>query len=197
VRHLNDSKKSSLDIFSYLHVENKIEGKKLPANWELRESAISDLVKLREFYENTSGGLLLSSLGLEIPSDSLKKAYIKAGFKRDCCTYCLFFEGQQIAFFIVNQSDMGINLSDLLNGIKVIVLESDKLPWELLSAAINNLAGVFTAEKIPLLIFPNSYLSVQNMVEEKQYALWILQVRYGSDDYFIYMNNLMKVNAVR
>ncbi|MCK7502975.1 MAG: hypothetical protein MZV70_01965 [Desulfobacterales bacterium] len=27
VRHLNDPKKSSLDIFSYLHVENKIEGK--------------------------------------------------------------------------------------------------------------------------------------------------------------------------
>jgi hypothetical protein len=197
VRHLNDSKKSSLDIFSYLHVENKIEGKKLPTNLELRESAISDLVKLREFYENTSGGLLLSALGLEIPADSLKKAYSKAGFKRDCCTYCLFFDGQQIAFFIVNQSDMGINLSDLLNGIKVIVLEPDKLPWEVLSAAVNILAGVFAAEKIPLLIFPNSYLSTQNKLEEKQYALWILQVRYGSDDYFIYMNNLMKVNAVR
>ncbi len=42
---------------------------------------------------------------------------------------------------------MGINLSDLLNGIKVIVLEPDKLPWEVLSAAVNNLAGVFTAEK--------------------------------------------------
>ena len=196
-RHLNDPRKSSLDIFSYLLFQKKAQTEKLPAEWKLREASISDLFKLKEFYEVSSGGLLLSALGLGIPSDSLKKSFIKAGFKRDCRTYCLCYEEQQIAFFIVNQSDLGLNLSDLLNGIKIIVLEPDKLPWVKLSAAVDNLSGFFAEEKIPLLIFPANYLSSQNIAEEKQYTLWILQLRYASDDYLIYMDSLMKLNKVK
>ncbi|MGV8058556.1 MAG: hypothetical protein AB2L12_11100 [Smithellaceae bacterium] len=194
-RHLNDPQKSSLDMFSYVFFEKKIEMEKLSAEWELKEAVISDLVKLREFYENASGGLLLSALGLEIPSESIKKSFIKAGFKRDCRAYCLSFEGQQMAFFVVDQSDIGFNLSDLLNGIKIIVLEPDKLSWEKLSTAVNNLCGIFPVEKIPLLIFPANYLASQNIQEEKKYALWILQLRYASDDYLIYMDSLMKLNT--
>lgn len=194
-RHLNDPQKSSLDIFSYLLFRKEVPAEKLPPQWELREALISDLVKLREFYQNASNGLLLSALGLEIPSESLKQSFTKAGFKRDCRTYCLCFEGRQFAFFVVNESDMGLNLSDLLNSIKIIVLEPDKLPWEKLSAAICNLCGFFTEEKIPLLIYPSDYLASQNVAEEKQYALWILQLRYASDDYLIYMDSLMKLNT--
>ena len=193
-RHLNDPRKSSLDTFSYLLFEKKAQMEKLPAEWKLREAIISDLVKLKEFYEVSSGGLLLSALGLEIPSDSLKKSFIKAGFKRDCRTYCLCYEEQQIAFFIVNQSDLGLNLSDLLNSIKIIVLEPDKLPWAKLSSAVNNLSGVFAEEKIPLLLYPANYLSSQYIVEEKKYNLWILQTKYA-DDYLIYMDSLMKLNT--
>jgi hypothetical protein len=196
-RHLNDPRKSSLDVFSYLLFEKESRMEQLPAKWELREASISDLVKVKDVYENTSGGLLLGSLGLEIPSESLKQSFTKAGFKRNCRTYCLHYEGQQMAFFIVNQSDMGLNLSDLLNGIKIIVLDPDKLPWEKLSSAVNNLSGIFTMEKIPLLIFPANYLASQNIAEEKQYALWILQLQYASDDYLIYMDGLMKLNTGR
>jgi hypothetical protein len=194
-RHLNDPQKSSLDLFSYLLFEKESRMEELPAKWELKEAVISDLGKLKEFYENSSGGLLLSALGLEIPSEPLKRSFNEAGFKRDCRTYCLSYDGQQMAFFIVNQSDMGFNLSDLLNGIKIIVLEPDKLPWGKLSAAVNQLSGMFTTEKIPLLIFPASYLASQNIAEEKQYSLWILQLRYASDDYLLYMDSLMKLNT--
>jgi hypothetical protein len=74
-------------------------------------------------------------------------------------------------------------------------MEPDKLSWEKLSSAVNNLSGVFAEEKIPLLIFPANYLSAQNIVEEKQYTLWILQLRYASDDYLIYMDSLMKLST--
>ncbi len=195
-RHLNDPKKSSLDLFSYLLFEKKSEIEKLPADWELKEAVISDLARLREFYENTSGGLLMSALGLEIPSEALKQSFIRAGFKRDCHTYCLSFAGQQMALFIVNKSDMGFNLSDLLNGIKILVLEPDKLPWAKLSAALDNLSGFFTAERIPLLLFPATYLTSQKIEEEKQYSLWILRTKYA-DDFLLYMDSLLKVNTVR
>jgi hypothetical protein len=131
---------------------------------------------------------------LEIPSESLKKSFVEAGFKRDCRTYSLSFAGQQVAFFIVNQSDMGFNLSDLLNGIKIIVLQPARLPWEMLSAAVNKLSAIFATEKTPLLIFPADYLPAQNIPVEKQYALWILQSKYA-DDYLLYMDGLMKLNT--
>jgi hypothetical protein len=194
-RHLNDLRKSSLDTFSYLLFDKKAPREELPVRWKLREAIIPDLVKLKEFYRFSSGGLLLDALGLEIPSNSLKKSFIKAGFKRDCLTYCLCYEEQQIAFFIVNKSDLGLNLSDLLNGIKIIVLEPDKLPWTKLSSAVNNLSGVFAEEKIPVLIYPANYLSLQNIVEEKQYILWILQSGYAGDDFLRYMDSLMKLNT--
>jgi hypothetical protein len=194
-RHLNDLRKSSLDTFSYLLFEKKAQREELSMKWKLREAIIPDLVKLKEFYRFSSGGLLLNALGLEIPSNSLKKSFTKAGFKRDCLTYCLCCEEQQIAFFIVNKSDLGLNLSDLLNGIKTIVLEPDKLPWAKLSAAVDILSVFFAEEKIPVLIYPATYLSSQNIIEEKQYILWILQSACAGDDFLRYMDSLMKLNA--
>ena len=192
-RQLQNPKGSSLDVFSYFLFEKNPPAEELPANWELREVVISDLGALKKFYENASGGLLLSALGLEIPLDSLKKSFETAGFKRDYHTYCLCYEGQQIAFFIVNQSDLGLNLSDLLNGIKIIILEPERLPWIKLQAAVNRLAAVYEEKKIPLLIYPTSYITSQNMAEEKQYTLWIVHTKSVGDDYMAYMNNLMRL----
>ena len=136
---------------------------------------------------------MLSALGLESSSDSINKSFANAGFKRDYRTYCLGYKEKQIAFFIVNQSDLGLNLSDLLNGIKIIVLEPSQLPWDILSAIVNKLSYIFTEEKIPLLIFPTDYLPSQNILEEKKYALWILQAKHGSDDFLLFTNKLIKI----
>jgi hypothetical protein len=194
-RYLKDLRGSSLDIFSYLLYEKNTTSRELPAGWKLRECSIADLVKLREFYEFSSGGLLLSALGLEIPSDSIKKSFARAGFKREYSTYCLCHEDKQTAFFVVNQSDIKLNLSDLINGIKIIVSEPDNLFWEILSAAVNCLADLYPEKNIPLLIYPSRYLTSLNVPEEKQYALWILQLRRSSDDYLAYMNKLMKLKS--
>jgi hypothetical protein len=184
---------SSLDIFSYILFEKNISKQTIPEYWQLREAKSTDLSKLKEFYKSFSGGLMLSALGLESSSDSIKKSFANASFKRDYRTYCLSYKEKQIAFFIVNQSDLGLNLSDLLNGIKIIVLESSQLPWDIFSAIVNNLSYIFTEEKIPLLIFPTNYLASQNIVEEKKYALWILQAKHGSDDFLLFTNALMKI----
>jgi hypothetical protein len=196
-RYLQDLRGTSLDIFSYLLYERKASSRELPIGWKLRECSIADLVKLKEFYALSSGGLLLSALGLDIPSDSIKKSFARAGFKRDYSSYCLCYEDKQIAFFVVNQSDIKLNLSDLINGIKIIVSEPDNLPWEILSASVNCLASVYPENSIPLLIYPSWYLPLQNIPEEKQYALWILQLRRSSDDYLAYMNKLMKLKSGR
>jgi hypothetical protein len=192
-RQIKDYKKSSLDVFSYMLFAKKSSPQKLSIDWTLREINTNDLVILRKFYESSSGGLFLSALGLETSSRSMKINFAKAGFKRDYRTYCLYFKEKHITFFIVNQSDLGLNLSDLLNSIKIIVLEQNKLTWAILSAAINNLADTFAEENIPLLIYPSNYLSSQNIAEEKQYALWILDTYNAVEEYLAYMNNLLKL----
>jgi hypothetical protein len=196
-RYLKDLRGSSLDVFSYLLYEKNTTLRELPADWKLRQCSIADLVKLREFYEFSSGGLLLSALGLEIPSESIKKSFARAGFKRDYSTYCLCHEDKQTAFFVVNQSDIKLNLSDLINGIKIIVSEPDNLSWEILSTAVNCLADLYPEKNIPLLVYPSRYLASLNIPEEKQYTLWILQLRRSSDDYLAYMNKLMKLKSGR
>lgn len=192
-RHLKDLRGSSLDVFSYFLFVKKVSIHKLSQNWSLKKSSSADMDQLRKFYEISSGGLLLSAIGLETSSKSIKKSFAKAGFNRNYRTYCLCYKEKQIAFFIVNQSDFGLNLSDLLNGIKIIVLDKDKLPWAILSVAVNNLSSIFAEEKIPLLIFPSNYLTSQNIPEEKQYTLWILQLKHSSDDYLEFMNKTMKL----
>jgi len=192
-RQLQNPKGSSLDVFSYLLFEKNFSEEDISGDWTLREVVISDLGVLKTFYENASGGLLLGALGLEIPFDALKKSFVSAGFKRDYHTYCLCYQGQQIAFFVVNQSDLGLNLSDLLNGIKIIILQPEKLPWTKLQTVVDKLGTVYEEKIIPLLIYPTSYLPAQNIKEEKQYTLWIAQTKSASDDYMAYMNNLMRL----
>jgi len=154
------------------------------------------LVKLKDYYESASGGLLLDALGLDIPSDSIKKSFTDAGFKRDCRTYCLCYEDRQMAFFIVDQSDTKLNLSDFINGIKIIVVKPEMLSWAILTTAVNCLADCYAEQSIPLMIFPSQYMSLQNIPEKKQYALWILNARNGSDDFLAYMNKLIKLKTV-
>ena len=85
------------------------------------------------------------------------------------------------AVLIANRSDPGLSLSNFLNGIKILVNDTDGLPWETLSAAISQLAGLYTIDKIPILLYPSSYLDAKGIPFEKQYNLWILAVHYGRE----------------
>lgn len=195
-RHIHDGKKSSVDVFSYMmfHKENPV--RKLPDGWVLREVTLRDLSKLKDFYEPASGGLLLSAMGLDIPFESLKKSFADAGFIRECRTYCLCYQDKHMAFFIMNQSDIKLNLSDLINGIKIIITEPDILSWAMLATAVNHLGDYYPEAGIPLLIFPSYFLTLQNITVEKQYALWILHDR-ASDDCLSYMNRLINLQTGR
>lgn len=193
-RHLNDRKKSSVDVFSYMLFHKRHPAGPLPEGWTIRESTLRDISKLKDYYETASGGLLLSALGLELPSESLKKSFAKAGFIRDYQTFCLCCQDKHMAFFVLNRSDIKLNLSDLINGIKIFVLEPDTLSWAVLDAAINCLGEAYGETSIPLLIFPSRFLPLQNIAEEKQYALWIMHARAG-DDWLAFMNRMISLQA--
>ena len=181
-KYLNNPLGCSSDLFSYLTYPILSKGTQLPEGWVLRESSPSDLWELDRFYRNHSRGLLLDVMSLghkKLGNESLEEIYKRLGFIRKWKTYSLRHKGNLNAVLIVDQSDMGVNLSELLNCIKILIVDQENLPWEILSSAISNLTNVYHTEKVPILIYPTDYVESRNVPWEKQYQLWILDVRYG------------------
>ena len=183
-RHLNNPSACSLDLFSYLSHPTKGVSQPLPTGWSLEPFASNDFDELERFYKNASGGLLLKVLHLDREqkeTESLSQLYARHGFKRSYESFSLKHKGMLKAVLIVNQSDPGISLSDFLNGIKIIINDEAGLPWEVLLAAISQLAGSFTIDKIPVLVYPSSYLESKGVPFKKKYNLWILDAYYGRE----------------
>ena len=196
-RHLNNPKGSSLDLFSYILFQKTSPNKNLPAGCILHECTSEDFKILKDFYDTYSGGLMLDSFGLDSQMQPLIKAFTNAGFKRNCKIFCLCINGKHVAFFIVNQSNLGLNLSDLINGIKIIIVKDEVLKADILLSAINKLSTLYQENHIPLLVYPANYLSGQGIRTEKNYQLWILKNNPYSDQYTEYMDNNFRMKYKR
>lgn len=179
---LKDSQGCSVDKFAYLPYTRLSLAKKLPQGWTLDEATAGDLWELNNIYSNTSGGLLLNALDLKHdgnPGSELDDSYGSIGLKRHCKSYSLCDEGVLKAVILVNESDLGINLSELLNSIQVLVLDPEALPWSVLSVAIGRLTSGYQGDKVPLMFYPHTYTRLQNIPSEKEYEAWVLNCGQG------------------
>ncbi|MBW2599383.1 MAG: hypothetical protein JRC60_04705 [Deltaproteobacteria bacterium] len=193
-RHFRNPRGCSLDLFAYKSYPTASPQRQFPDGWLLREFLTSDLFELERFYRNSSNGLLLDVLRLgegASGGESLEELYKRYGFTRKCKAYSLTYMRELNAVFIVNQSDLGLNLSELLNSIKIIITNSASLPWDVLSSAVARLTEVYDVEKIPLLIYPHTYLENEDISYEKQYIMFIMDMQYGKD-FLDYMKGRLK-----
>lgn len=181
-RHVNNPRVCSVDLFSYLSYPVSDSGQILPEGWSLKPQNREDLEALNLFYRRSSGGLLLDALHLEDEmegKDSLQQLYARNGFIRSCRSFSLKQDGQLKAVLIVNRSDPGLSLSDFLNGIKILISDDADLSWEILSAAVSQLTDDYRIDKIPILLYPSTYLESKGVSQEKRYNLWIMDNHYG------------------
>ncbi|MBP1749665.1 MAG: type pilus assembly PilZ [Deltaproteobacteria bacterium] len=149
-REHGDPRGCSLDPFAYLAFKlTAPEG--LPGGWVVRESTPEDIREFDTFYRIASGGSSTEGGGLLIDAFGLREAganralielYRKLGFERDIRLYSLLNGDEIKAVFIVNRADLGMNLSELLNSVKVVVLDQEGVDWETISAAVNQFAGL-------------------------------------------------------
>jgi len=184
-RELGNPGECSTDLFAYLPYTRLSVGARLPGDWTLQECSPFHLWEARRFYHQRSGGLLLDALGLQTgdrhPSDeSLKALYGNAGFLRGWKIYSLARGGELHAVLLADRSDLGFNLSELLNGIKILVTRPEELPWSILSTAISLLVGDYRTEEIPVLFYPTDYVEERKIPYEKNYNLWVLNVQSGN-----------------
>jgi hypothetical protein len=193
VMHLNNPQACSLDLYAYKDYPVTATERELPEGWLLKEFSDDESGALERFYRNHSGGLLLNMLrpGLtNSEEESLEKLYGNNHFNRKWKAFSLTYLQELKAFLIVNQSDFGLNLSELLNGIKIVVTDPTGLPWDILSNAIDLLTNVYEADKIPILIYPHTYLENNDVSFEKRYSMLIMDMQYGRE-FIEYMQDKM------
>ncbi len=194
-KEIKNPKASSLDTFAYFHIQKASDPEfHLPKPWGLIETDPNDLLELEESYEHKSGGLMLNALDLKAmrpEGDDLTKEYQQHGFKKERYLFSLKKDLGLTAVFMIDVSDVGLNLSDLTNCIKVFVLDSNGLPKNILYLALSFLSVKFEQNEIPVMIYPVSYAEMQYVPYEKLYQLWVLNTQYG-DLYFKCLSNLFK-----
>lgn len=173
----------SVDLFSYLSYPPGKKLADLPPDWHLRESSCSDYWEFGQFYRNCYGGLFGSIIKSESGQKtmSVEEAFAASGFVRRWKTFALVHHHQMKAFIIVEESDVGINLSNLLNGFKVFVMDPDLNP-DILLGAVSKIMDGDLQESNSLLISPADYADKYFIEwDRKKYALWILDMQYANE----------------
>jgi hypothetical protein len=189
---VQDPKGISLDEFAYLTLD---EGswEDAPAALQFLPVSQDDLGELERFYEHASGGLALDAMNLRHPlfSDDERKAlYRDLGLRCESYVYSVKLAGRLQAVVTVQLSELGINLSNLTNCVHAFVLESE-LPAAALLSGLRTLVSQHTAEVLPLLVYPASYLGDQHVDSDKNYTLWVLNMTH-LDGYFLSLQKRFK-----
>ena len=171
----------SQDRFSYFEVRKGYHASTLPGGWALNPLCPNDLFEFKQFYEHASGGLLLEVLELEGKS-TVEAVYEDCRFTRRIAPHALSLEDRLKAVLLVNQTDLGFNLSSLLNCVKVIICDSEGLSFDILRAAIESTIDDFSNSTIPILLYPTRYLSRHPpQCPAKEYIMWIIDARHVGD----------------
>jgi len=194
-RHINESKACSLDRMAYLHVHREFNSLlRMSEAWGLTATVKADLQELESFYEDNSGGLMIDALDLEssmLEEGDLAREYAAIGFKRERHLFSLKHNGSLVAVFMINFSDIGLNMSDLTNCVNVFVLDSEELTRNNLSLALSILFIRFNQESMPVLIYPLSYAETQQISYERTYTLWVLSMLH-TDKCWAFFDRLLK-----
>lgn len=186
----------SVDPFAYALHRVDPDGAALPRNWELVPATGIDLWQAENFYKHHSNGLFFDAfaLGKETKGKgSLENIYESQGFRRKWQSFSLTCGKRIAALIIAEESDLGFNLSNLLNGFKIIVLDQKLVRWDILAAALDQLSPLFSMEEIPVLVFPHEYMKRNDYPVEKQYNLWILDVAAHGNHFLEYMEKHFRI----
>lgn len=175
----------SQDRFTYFIRSKDLCPGDLPQCWVLDRFTTQDGAALRGFYDRFSGGMALDALQLEAIAanrSTVVSAYRRCGFTRNIEVFSLRRQNELYAVMLVNQTEFGLNLSNLLNCVKVIVCKPEALSWGILEAALDQLVRRYSSDNIPVLLYPSTYFDFcTRTYSAKDYFLWVIDARHMGD----------------
>jgi hypothetical protein len=196
-RYAKDQRACSIDAFAYCHLPNDVDVFEiLPPEWELAECHTADLQELGHWYEHYAGGLMLDCLDLDpqsFESQDLIDEYQQHGFEKERVVFALRRNGRLSACLVVHRSNIGLNLSDLTNCVKILIVDHFTLHRSIIENALKRIFRDYKLSKdMPILIFPTLAAEKLKIPYEKKYCLWILNTRY-SDKYFKFIDRMFRL----
>ena len=198
-RALNNPHGCSMDCLAYLTQPIPPKEIALPKGWTIHECSSDDISEMRSSYEKMSGGLMVDSFCLDKgknPEGSIDELYKKYDLKRRYTAHVLKLYGKAKAYMITDESDMGLNLSELLNCIKIIITDSTGLHWDILHASLGRFVELYGTRNVSILVYPYQYVDTQKIPYDKKYNLWVLSAR-ASDDYSEHLKREAKIRPAR
>jgi len=191
---INHPQQCSEDAFAYLHVDGAKQPTPIGKPWALEDANLDDFSTLEEHYKQVSGGMMIQALDLYPEFEErtcLEQEYERYGFSKTKTVLALKKSGRLKAVVLVNKTNTGLNLSDLTNCIKMIVVDSNGLHRDIVMAVARSIAATFPAGEVPLLVHPVDYAESAGLSIEKKYNLWIMKIKY-SDKYFAHIDTIFK-----
>jgi hypothetical protein len=152
------------------------------------------LSDLESCYEENHGGLMIQALDLGVDNCDISEAeaaYAEIGLVRQRHLYALKMRENLKAVIMIDVADIGLNMSDLTNSVKIFVLDKQELSYPILRLALLNLFEKHRIEEMPVLIHPAEIMDDLGGPKEKNYHLWVFDLNY-TDDYFRYLKRLLK-----
>ncbi len=197
--YLNDPKACSIDDFAYLNFTERVVDDMNDDRWEIAATSKGDLEDLRGFYEKISGGLLLDAFDLtpeRMGSSRLSEDYSKSGFKRVIHLLSIKRNGELKAVLAVNQTDIGLNFSDLTNAVQVYIVDDGGLTEKIFNELLSQIAARFNTKAFPVMVFPEEFMTEKNIHFEKTYRCNVISSSHW-DDYMRYLHIFLKRARVR
>ena len=181
-RFLNNPSLCSVDSFAYLYQEfrERKENRQDEEDWQLDPTNRRDLIELETLYQSISGGLMLEAFAISAENygnvkDDLDSEFAKAGLRRKKLLFSLRKKGKLKVVLMAVDSDSGLNMSNLMKCIHLFVVDSEGLQFNLLTSLLNRLSSLYEERRIPILLFPRSYVDDQEIVPEKVYDLLVVR----------------------
>ena len=192
---LNKPELCSLDTFAYLQttLDTCKNWDDLQGPWEVAKANRQDLYEFEAFYQKNSGGLLSEAFDLTAKAfddRSLAEEYARCGLRRERHLYAVRYGVDLKALIEVQESDTGLNLSELTSAVYIYILDHHMVTPRILEFIQCMVAVKHQQEKMIVMLYPSTYTEHYQMDISKKYTVWILKL--DSDGLAAYMKHLSR-----
>jgi hypothetical protein len=195
-RRIDAPQNCSEHLFTYLRIRKPAASSQVPLTgaYRLHPCRPKDLRRLQQAYTQDGGDLMLAALDFvpeRMTAQTLTQEYRRLRLHRTRRLFTIKRRTKLEAVVMVIQTDAGLNLSDLLNNIQVLVMPDSEMPAAALQQVLQLLAEPFDQEEIAVMLYPHHYARDHFLDGKRQYTLWVLNTE-SSDAYFSYINDIMR-----
>jgi hypothetical protein len=164
--------------------------------WEVAKATRQDIREFEGFYHQKSGGLLPQAFDLTPDSfedRSVAAEYSKSGLKRDRYLYAVRYGLDLKALVEVQDSDLGLNLSELTSAVYIYILDEKMVTPKILEFIQCVVAVKTKRENTTIMLYPHTYVSRYQLPAQKEYNVWVLNLNIaGTDAYMKHLSRYCK-----